>query len=79
MYMSDVRERCGRGKQRTGEPADVPCPLDDCELEAEADTEERDLLFARPLDGEHHAFRATYSETSWYEDTAVGMRIGYEK
>lgn len=64
------------GGRRAREAAHVARPLNDGELEAEADAEEGLLLFARPLDGEHHAFGAAHTEAAGDEDTAGGLVSG---
>lgn len=61
--------------RRTGEAADVARELDDGELEAEADTEEGDVLLARPFDCEHHALCTAHSETTGDEYTATGGSV----
>lgn len=52
----------------SAETAHVTGELDDGHLHAEADAEERDLVFTGELDGLDHAFRATLAETSRDED-----------
>ena len=61
----------GRERRRTREAADVPRPLDDGHLKAEADSEEGDLLLARPLDGEQHALCPAHAESAGDEDSTA--------
>lgn len=53
----------------TVEATDVTSPLDDSDLETEADTQEGDLLLTGPLDSRNHALRTADTETTWHDDT----------
>ena len=55
-------------RRSTRHATHVPRPLDHGELESETDAQEGNLLFTRPLDREHHTFRATHTETPRNED-----------
>jgi hypothetical protein len=55
---------------RAREPADVPRPLDDSELEAEADAQKRDLTLASALDRGDLSLGASYAETAGDKDPA---------
>jgi hypothetical protein len=55
---------------RARERADVPRPLYDSELEAEADAQQRDLALARALDRGNLALGAAYAEAAGDEDAA---------
>jgi hypothetical protein len=48
----------------------MPRPLDDGELEAEADAQKRDLALARALDRGDLSLGAPYAETAGDEDPA---------
>jgi hypothetical protein len=68
---------CGRvrslrelSRVRAWERADVPRPLDDSELEAEADAQQRDLALARALDCGDLSLGAPYAKTAGDEDAA---------
>ena len=59
------------GSERTLETDDVPCKLDDGDLEAKTDAEEGHSLLASPLRREHHALGSAHAETAWDEDAAA--------
>jgi hypothetical protein len=61
------------GKTSTGQFQDVPRPLDDSQLETEADTQEGNLLLSCPLDGKQHSLRSAFSKAARNEDTAVSV------
>lgn len=56
-------------EQLTGQASDVSCELNHGDLESEADTEEGDVLLARPLDRRDHALSTAKTESSGHEDT----------
>jgi hypothetical protein len=60
---------------RAWERADVPRPLYDSELEAEADAQQRDLALASALDRSDLALSAAYTESARDED-AAGQESG---
>src|SRR5215211_2041026 len=54
-----------------GESADVPGELDDGNLKAKTDAEEREIVFAGPPDGLHHTPDATLPEATRNQETIV--------
>lgn len=52
----------------TLQTADVASPLDNSNLETEADTKEWNLLLTRPLDSRNHSLRTTDAETARNDD-----------
>src|SRR5690348_1694931 len=58
---------CEFARVRVGEFDDVPHELDDRGLQAEADAEERELVFPRPANRLEHAFDAAHAESAWHQ------------
>lgn len=55
----------------TSKTAYSTSPFDDSDLEPEADTQERPLLFARPFGGQDHAFCTSMAKSTRDEDTTT--------
>lgn len=60
----------GKVKPLTADVQHVPRPLDDCELEAQTDTEEGYFLLSRVLDREKHALCPAMTETARDQDAS---------
>lgn len=58
-----------RRRRLTFHSAYVPRPFDTGDLETKTNTQKRHLFLPCPLDGSDHAFCATKTETTGYNDT----------
>src|SRR5207249_11752004 len=56
---------------RVGNRADVTGEFDDRRLKTEADSEERQLVLARPADRLEHPFHAAHAEAPGHEQSVV--------
>lgn len=65
-----------KGKIFTWDVQHMARPFNNSKLKAQADTQEWDLLFPRPLDREDHAVSSSLTETAWYENASAVRKRG---